>query len=98
MHGVSILSKIGILLYEFSQIALANPASKALKFFWKEFVSETELKGKDECQHLLTTIAARCETSLAMAENITCKSYQMRAALSSELVGEKDDDDGDHRR
>jgi len=96
LHGISILSKVGILQYEYSQTAIANPRNKAFTFFQKVLSPGITLSTRDECQRFLNSVASRYQTNLSYAENLLCKAYRIRKNILQELEdSEKKDDDGD---
>ena len=76
-HVVSILSKIGLMHYNFHEYMELDPYSRPIASLKQIFGIEHVLKSKEDHQQLLKMISKRHDVGLFTAENMICKSYRI---------------------
>ena len=77
MHSIGIMSKLGLLPYEFSFLATMEPNKRTVSWFRDHFKLASGLSTAVDCNRLLSTMSTRYGITKSTAENLLCKGYRI---------------------
>ena len=87
-HIISILSKIGLVHFDFNEYVELDPSSRPIASLKHTFDIEKVMKTKEDHQQFLKVVSKRLNVGLFSAENVIYKSYRIRKSLETSK-GEK---------